>query len=710
MISADDLIELVRNYNPKTNVKRITQAFEYGAAMHEGQYRHSGEPYFIHPVAVAAILTEQRLDDATIITALLHDTIEDTKASYADVAEKFGSEVAGLVDGVTKLTNLQLSSVETQQAENFRKLFMAMSKDLRVILVKLADRLHNMRTIKSMRPEKQVQKARETMDIYAPLAGRMGMQWMREELEDLSFRVLNPEGRQSIIRRFITLQRESGDVIPRITRDMRRELEKADIEAEVFGRAKKPYSIWRKMQEKDQGFSRLSDIYGFRIITGSEEDCYRALGAIHQRWKSVPGRFKDYISQPKTNGYRSIHTTVSGRDGKRVEVQIRTRQMHDVAETGVAAHWSYRDGVRSENPFAVDPAKWIASLTEQFDAEEDHEDFLEAVKLEMYSDQVFCFTPKGDVIKLPRGATPIDYAYAIHTRIGHACVGAKVDGIRVPLWTRLKNGQSIEIITAEGQSPQVSWLEIATTGKARTAIRRALREADRERFIRLGRELARSAFEHVGRKATDKVLDTASKHLRISGGDELLARLGSAELTAHDVVQAVYPDLARDEGDQISPRRAVIGLSPGQSFERAACCQPLPGERIVGITFRGKGVVVHAIDCERLSDYEDQPERWVDLHWHGGTHPAVYGATIDLTIGNDAGVLGRICTLIGEKKANISNLEFVDRKPDFYRLMIDVELRDAEQLHSLMLTLEADSDVAAVERFRRKVRVHARAS
>ena len=710
MISSDDLIELVRNYNPKTNTKRLAEAYEFGLSMHAGQFRHSGEPYFSHPVAVAAILTEQRLDDATIITALLHDTIEDTKTSYSEVAQKFGEEVAGLVDGVTKLTNLQLSSVETKQAENFRKLFMAMSKDLRVILVKLADRLHNMRTIKSMRAEKQVQKARETMDIYAPLAGRMGMQWMREELEDLSFRVLNPEGRQSIIRRFITLQRESGDVIPRITGDMRVELEKTGIDAQVFGRAKKPYSIWRKMQEKGQGFSRLSDIYGFRIITESEEDCYRALGAIHQRWRAVPGRFKDYISQPKTNGYRSIHATVSGRDGKRVEVQIRTRQMHDVAETGVAAHWSYRDGVRTENPFAVDPARWIASLTEQFDAEEDHEDFLEAVKLEMYSDQVFCFTPKGDVIKLPRGATPIDYAYAIHTRIGSACVGAKVDGIRVPLWTRLKNGQSVEIITAEGQTPQVSWLEIATTGKARTAIRRALREVDRERFVKLGRELARSAFEHIGRKATDKALDTASKHLRIKNRNELLARLGSAELTAHDVVQAVYPDQTRDDTDQISPRRAVIGLAPGQSFERAPCCRPLPGERIVGITFRGKGVVVHAIDCDRLGEYEDQPERWLDLHWHGGTHPAVYDLTLDLTIGNDAGVLGRICTLIGERKANISNLEFIDRKPDFYRLMIDVELRDVEQLHSLMLTLEADSDVAAVERYRKKVLPHARAS
>ncbi|WP_050928612.1 RelA/SpoT family protein [Aestuariivita boseongensis] len=700
MITADDLIALVRAYNPKTNAERIAAAYEFGREMHEGQFRHSGEPYFSHPVAVAAILTEQRLDDAAIITALLHDTIEDTKASYSEVTKRFGDEVAMLVDGVTKLTNLQLSSHETKQAENFRKLFMAMSKDLRVILVKLADRLHNMRTIKAMRPDKQAQKARETMDIYAPLAGRMGMQWMREELEDLSFRVLNPEGRQSIIRRFITLQKESGDIIHRITSDMRAELAKSGIEAEVFGRAKKPYSIWRKMQEKDQGFSRLSDIYGFRIITDTEEDCYRTLGAIHRRWRAVPGRFKDYISQPKSNGYRSIHTTVSGRDGKRVEVQIRTRQMHDVAETGVAAHWSYRDGVRSENPFAVDPAKWIASLNEQFEGEDDHDEFLEAVKLEMYSDQVFCFTPKGDVVKLPRGATPIDFAYAIHTRIGSAIVGAKVDGLRVPLWTRLKNGQSVDIITAEGQTPQASWLEIATTGKAKTAIRRSLREVDRERFIKLGQELARAAFEHVGRKATDKALDTAAKHLRLDNRDVLLARLGSAEITGHDVVQAVYPELAPDEGDQISPRRAVIGLQAGQSFERAPCCQPLPGERIVGITFRGKGVVVHAIDCDRLGEYEDQPDRWVDLHWHAGTHPPIYSATLDLTIGNDAGVLGRICTLIGEKKANISNLNFVDRKPDFYRLLIDVELRDIEQLHSLMLALEAESDVAALERHR----------
>ena len=379
---------------------------------------------------------------------------------------------------------------------------------------------------------------------------------------------------------------------------------------------------------------------------------------------------------------------------------MRTRQMHDVAESGVAAHWSYRDGVRTENPFAVDPAKWISGLTEQFDAEEDHDEFLEAVKLEMYSDQVFCFTPKGDVTKLPKGATPIDFAYAIHTRIGHACVGAKVDGIRVPLWTRLRNGQSVQVITAAGQTPQVSWLDIATTGKARTAIRRALRELDRERFVRLGQELARSAFEHVNKKATDKALETAARALRVGDVTELLARLGAAVITAHDVVQAVYPELTNAEGDEISPRRAVIGLQPGQNFKRAKCCEPLPGERIIGIATRGEGVEIHAADCARLVEFEDQPERWMDVNWHSGTHPAVYDTTLEVTIGNDAGVLGRMCTLIGEKKANISNLEFVDRKPDFYRLMVNVELRDVEQLHSLVLMLEAESDVAAVARFR----------
>ncbi len=699
MIDVDGLIALVRNYNPRPNEDLIRQAYAYGRKMHEGQFRHSGEEYFSHPVAVAAILTEQKLDDATIITALLHDTIEDTKSTYSEISEIFGAEIAELVDGVTKLTNLQLNSTETKQAENFRKLFMAMSKDLRVILVKLSDRLHNMRTIRSMNPEKQSGKARETMDIFAPLAGRMGMQWMREELEDLAFRVLNPEARNSIMRRFITLQRESGDVIEKITGDIREELEVSDIRADVSGRAKKPHSIWRKMEEKEQGFSRLSDIYGFRIVTDTDEDCYKALGAIHRRWRAVPGRFKDYISQPRTNGYRSIHTTVSGRDGKRVEVQIRTREMNEVAEAGVAAHWAYRDGQRVENPFAVDPAKWIASLTEQFENAEDHDEFLEHVKLEMYADQVFCFTPKGDVVKLPRGATPLDYAYAIHTRIGASCVGARVDGIRVPLWTRLKNGQSVDIITAEGQSPQSSWVDIVVTGRAKAAIRRSLREEDRGRFIKLGRELARVAFDHVGKRATEKALSTAAKQLGLDGAEDLLARLGSADLPARDVVQALYPELA-EVGEEVDMERAVVGLSPNQTFKRAACCQPVPGERIVGITYRGQGVVIHAIDCAALGEFDDQSNRWVDLQWHSGQHGPVHTVSFDLTIRNDAGVLGKICTLIGEQRANISDLHFLDRKPDFFRLIVEVDLRDAEHMHAIMLALEAESEVASIGRYR----------
>ena len=699
MIDVEDLIALVHNYNPRTNADLIRKAYAYGKQMHDGQLRKSGEPYFSHPVAVAAILTEQHLDDATIVTALLHDTIEDTKSTYTEVARLFGEEVAELVDGVTKLTNLQLSSAESKQAENFRKLFMAMSRDLRVILVKLADRLHNMRTIRSMAPEKQAQKARETMEIYAPLAGRMGMQWMREELEDLSFKVLNPEARNSIIRRFITLQREAGDVVHKITADVHTEMEKAQIEADVFGRAKKPYSIWRKMQEKNLAFSRLSDIYGFRIITRDVADCYRILGAIHQRWRAVPGRFKDYISQPKSNGYRSIHTTVSGRDGKRVEVQIRTRQMHEVAEAGVAAHWSYREGVRAQNPFAVDPAKWIASVTDRLD-DEDNTDFLENVKLEMFTDQVFCFTPKGDVIQLPRGATPLDYAYAIHTRIGNSCVSAKIDGIRVPLWTRLKNGQSVEIITAEGQRPQASWIDIVTTGRAKAAIRRSLREEDRGRFVKLGAELARVAFDHVGRKVNDKALRTAAKMLGVADENDLLARIGSAEITARRVVEALYPELAMSKAEEVDARRPIVGLTADQNFRRADCCQPVPGERIVGITYPKRGVIVHAIDCPALVEFEEKPLRWVDLHWHAGRHAAVHTISLEITISNDTGVLGRVCTLIGEQRANISDLKFTERKPDFYRLVIDVDLRDVEHLHMVMTALEAESDVAQVSRYR----------
>lgn len=695
MIDAQELVEKIKAYNPKVNEKLIKDTYAYAEKMHRGQKRRSGEPYIMHPIAVAEILAGQKLDDSTIATAILHDTLEDTKSTFKQISEKFSPEIARLVDGVTKLTNIELSSKETKQAENFRKLFLAMSEDVRVLLVKLGDRLHNMRTIKHMPLEKQAKKAQETMDIFAPLAGRMGMQEMREELEDLSFHVLNSEARNSIMRRFITLRSQSGDLISQIAADIKAELAQGNVDAEVSGREKKPYSIWRKMEEKKQGFSRLSDIYGFRIVTKSEEDVYRALGVVHQRWRAVPGRFKDYISQPKSNGYRSIHTTVSGRDGKLVEIQIRTQEMHEVAEVGVAAHWAYRDGQRAINRFSVDPVEWLSTLTERMDEQEDDEEFFEHVKLEMFADQVFCFTPKGDVIKLPRGATPIDFAYAIHTRIGSACVGAKVDGQRVPLWTRLRNGQSIEIQTAVGQRPQVSWMDMAATGRARSAIRKSLREEHREGHIKLGRELARVALEHIGKKATDKALATAAKKLGLKSAPDLLASLGSADMTGADLVKALYPQLLHDESGAVNqPAGSIIGLNADQFADPAQCCQPLPGERIVGIATHGKGVMVHAIDCETLVEYEEQPHRWIDLRWTDGRGPAVNRTTIEITMANDAGVLGRICTTIGEQRSNIADLRLIDKKPDFYRVEIDIEVRDVEHLQHVITAVEADSDVA----------------
>jgi guanosine-3',5'-bis(diphosphate) 3'-pyrophosphohydrolase len=701
MIDADDLLSLVRNYNPKTNEALIRGAYDYARRMHEGQKRHSGEPYFTHPVAVAAILTEQRLDDATIMTALLHDTIEDTKGTYSEIAEEFGTDVAELVDGVTKLTNLELSSRETKQAENFRKLFMAMSKDLRVILVKLADRLHNMRTIRHMPPEKQAKKAHETMDIYAPLAGRMGMQWMRDELEDLSFRVLNPDARASIIRRFITLQKETGDVIPKITDDIER----------VAGKTRRRR---RRVRPREKAVLDLAQDAGERARLLAPVGHLRVPRHHPDRGRLLPRAGRDSPALARGAGaVQGLHQPaeverlpVDPHDGLGARRQAgggadphpadaRSGRGRRRRALGLPRRGAHAEPLcRRSRPLAGEPDRTVrdrggprrVSRTRQA-----RDVFRPGVLLHA----------KGRRGEAAEGATPIDFAYAIHTRIGHSCVGARLDGLRVPLWTRLKNGQSVEILTAEGQTPQATWLDIATTGRAKAAIRRNLREVDRERYIKLGRELARVAFEQIGKKSTDKALATAAKMLNLSEGDEVLARIGSAELSARAVVAALYPEVGHDENQgEVEARRAVIGLPPGASTRRAQCCQAVPGERIVGITYPGKGPIVHAIDCEALAAFDDMPDRWIDLHWTDGRHAPVHNVTVDVTMSNEKGVLGRICTLIGEQNANISDLHFMDRKPDFYRLLIDLDVRDAEHLHAVMMAVEADSDVAAVQRFR----------
>ncbi len=703
LLSADDLIDAIKEYNPSTNVDLIEKAYHFGLNAHAGQVRKSGEPFFSHPVQVAKILSELKLDDASIITALLHDTIEDTNKSFRDVSDLFGSEIANLVDGVTKLSNLEVVSLERKQAENFRKLIVAISKDLRVLLVKLADRLHNMRTIRAVNNDRQLVKANETMDIYAPLAGRMGIQSIRDELEDLSFRILNPEGRNSIIRRFLKLKKESDDLIPKIINDIENQLASVGVKAIVSGREKKPYSIWRKIQDKQQAFYKLSDIFGFRIITNNENDVYTALGAVHSRWSAVPGRFKDYISQPKSNGYRSIHTTVSGRDGKRVEVQIRTKEMHDVAETGVAAHWSYRNGERFENPFAVDPSGWFRRISEEFIWVENSDDFIEQMKLEMFQDKVFCFTPKGEVVKLPRGATPLDFAYTIHTSIGDNCVGSEVDGIKVPLWTRLRNGQSVKIVTASGQKPSASWEEMVVTGRAKAAIRKSIREERRGENIKLGKEIARVSLERIGKKLTDNAIKIAAEKFGLKDEDSVLAALGSVQFTGFDLVNSLYPELINTKSAPLpSDQDSInfIGLSPDSNGSPAPCCLPIPGDPIVGIAQKKRGVVVHAIDCALLAAFESKPYLWLEVRWPSGSNKPVHSTSIEVTMVNSVGVLGRICTLIGEQGANISDLNFVMRKPDFYKTVFELTVRDLKHLHNIITSIQVDMDVSEASRYR----------
>ncbi len=707
MIRQFELVERVREYNPNTNEALLNRAYVFGAKAHTNQTRASGEPYFGHPLEVAAILTDLQLDDASIVTALLHDTIEDTPATREEISRLFGAEIADLVDGVTKLTQLELASTETAQAENFRKLLLAMAADVRVILVKLADRVHNMRTLGHLSPEKRHRIAHETMDIYAPLAGRMGMQSIRVELEDLAFEVLNPEARTSIMRRFLKLKRNTGDLIPQISDEISETVDVTGVTVEVQGREKRPYSIWRKMEEKQTSFSQLSDIYGFRVLCDTEEDCYHALGAIHRHWRSVPGRFKDYISGPKANGYRSIHTTVYGAGAMRVEMQIRTGAMHEVAETGVAAHWAYKDGRRVQNPFAVDPFKWLRDLVARLEKGDEPQEFLEHVKLDMFTDQVFCFTPEGDVVGLPRGATPIDFAYAIHTNVGDHCAGALIDGRRVPLWTKLRNGQQIEIITAKGQTPSPHWEDIAQTGRAKAAIRRALRDRLRDEQVALGRDLAEQGFAHAGRSGGEKAFAAAAAKLGFRSVDEMLVHLATGEATGRQLVEAVYPSQPTSsptEGAaaarfEPTPSKTIVrGIRRGSAIRFCTCCWPIPGDRIIGLSRKG-GVVVHAISCPLLAEFEDDLEHWHDLTWDPeASKKATNVARLDLTLANQPGTLGTVCTLVGEQQANIDNLGVTTRKPDFFLMSVDVEVRDVKHLSDILTALRAQSFVNQVER------------
>ncbi|MCW5735090.1 MAG: bifunctional (p)ppGpp synthetase/guanosine-3',5'-bis(diphosphate) 3'-pyrophosphohydrolase [Enhydrobacter sp.] len=726
MIRQFELVERVHSYDPDADEDVLNRAYVYGLKKHGTQLRASGDPYFSHPVEVAGILAEMRLDTSSIVTGLLHDTLEDTDATRDELARLFGDEVAKLVDGVTKLSRLEVQSETTKEAENLRKLVLAMSTDIRVLLVKLADRLHNMRTLHHIKePARRKRIARETMDLYAPLASRIGMEKVKRELEELAFGELNPDGRASVLARFGYLREKGEQIVPEIEAELVKTLADGGLAAQVSGREKTPYSIWRKMQQKNVSFEQLADIMAFRIIVADIAQCYQALGLLHGRFQVLPQRFKDYISVPKPNGYRSLHTGVIGPHGQRIEIQIRTGEMQEQAERGVAAHWIYKQGGPSTD---APQYAWLRSLIEILDKSSNAEDFLEHTKLEMFQDQVFCFTPKGKLISLPRGATPIDFAYAVHSQVGDTCVGARINGRMLPLRTQLSNGDQIEIVTSKAQTPSPTWERFAVTGKARAAIRRFIRLRQREQYLQLGRSLLEKTFHEEGYEVTEKGLDGVKANFKQASTDDLIANVGAGLVGSREVLMAVYPGLKQQRktpvgssgGDVVQITRArgkvsklrdaaatehgqiaITGLIPGMAVHFARCCHPLPGDRIVGIITTGKGVTIHTIDCATLESFSDTPERWIDVGWEAvGDGGAAYTGRLKVTVANQPGSLSSLSTVIARHDGNISNLRIVNRSMDFFDMVIDVEVADVKHLADITAALRATPAINAVERAR----------
>jgi GTP pyrophosphokinase len=730
-----ELVERVRRYNPNTDEALLNRAYVYAMKAHGAQTRASGAPYISHPLEVAAILTDLKLDDSTIVAALLHDTIEDTRVTRAEISRKFGKDIGDLVDGLTKIKKLDLVSKRAEQAENLRKLLLAIADDVRVLLVKLADRLHNMRTLQYVPEDKRNRIAEETLDIYAPLAGRMGMHDMREELEDLAFRQLSPEAYRSIEVRLVALREKNKHLIEEIEGELTGALAAKRIRARVKGREKKHYSIWKKMERKAIGFEQLSDIYGFRVVVGSIEECYRAIGVVHTRWPVVPGRFKDYISTPKQNDYRSIHTTVVGPGRQRVELQVRTRAMEDVAEYGIAAHALYKDSEGSPTEMLSRDSgayTWLRRTIELLAEGSNPEEFLEHTKLELFHDQVFCFTPKGRLIALPRKATPIDFAYAVHTDVGNNAIGCKINGKVAPLVSELITGDEVEIIRGKGHTPPAAWESIVVTGKARAAIRRATRSAVRKQYTGLGRRVIERAFVRAGQPFSEERLQASLSRLARATLDDVYASVGRGEIRADDVVKAVHPDwraerkvpekAPRSEGwfglARVSslkfrmpgfrggdvpgapstpiPIRGINGDLPVRFSPKGGA---LPGDRIVGILTPGEGITIYPIQSPSLKEFDDKPERWLDVRWDvDEAAPQRFPAQIMVTASNAPGTLAQIAQVISDHAGNIDNIRMARRAPDFTELTIDVEVYDVKHLNAIIAQLRTKAVVSSAER------------
>ncbi|MDA9424110.1 MULTISPECIES: RelA/SpoT family protein [Bradyrhizobium] len=722
MMRQYDLVERVRSYNPNTNEDLLNRAYVYAMKAHGSQTRASGDPYFSHPLEVAAILTDLKLDDATIVAALLHDTIEDTEATRAEIDQIFGPEIGALVEGLTKLKRLELVSREAKQAENLRKLLLAIADDVRVLLVKLADRLHNMRTLDFVPTESRRRIAEETLDIYAPLAGRMGMQEMREELEDLSFRTLDPEAYSVVMQRLDALAERNRNLIGEIEDQLSNNLRHRGLGARVYGRRKKPFSIWTKMERKSVGFEQLSDIFGFRLVVNDIEACYRALGIVHTTWPVVPGRFKDYISTPKQNDYRSIHTTVIGPGNQRVELQIRTEAMDQIAERGIAAHVFYKEGVGSPTEFLKRESTafaWLRHTIGILSESANPEEFLEHTKLELFHDQVFCFTPKGKLIALPRHANVIDFAYAVHTDVGNSAVGCKINGKFAPLSSELQNGDEVEVLTSEAQSaPPSAWETLAVTGKARAAIRRATRTAVRDQYVGLGRRIVERLFERAKIEYADDKLKGALPRLARTSIEDVMAAVGRGEIKASHVARAMYPDYKEERIARYGVKKGLAAKLKEKSSEpRSPVAIPIrginsdlpvkfapnggavPGDRIVGIVTPGEGITIYPIQAPALKDFEEEPERWLDVRWDiEDSAPQRFPARIKVENVNEPGALAQIATVIAEHDGNIDNISMQRRSPDFTETTIDLEVYDLKHLSAILAQLRAKAVVAKVER------------
>src|SRR5450830_344887 len=734
MMRQYDLIERVRRYNPNTNEALLNRAYVYAMKAHGEQRRASGDPYFSHPIEVAAILTDLKLDDSTIAAALLHDTIEDTAATRTEIDSLFGADIGALVEGLTKLKRLDLVTKEAKQAENLRKLLLAIADDVRVLLIKLADRLHNMRTLDYMPIETRRRTAEETLEIYAPLAGRMGMHEMREELDDLAFRELYPEAYEVVSGRLNALADRNKLLISEIEKQLTKKIADRGIEAVVRGRRKRAYAIWRKMERKSVGFEQLSDIFGFRVIVKTLADCYQALGIVHTTWPVVPGRFKDYVSTPKANDYRSIHTTVIGPSQQRVELQIRTIEMHEIAEYGIAAHALYKDSAGSPTELLSRESTayaWLRRTIELLAEGSNPEEFLEHTKLELFHDQVFCFTPKGKLIALPRKATPIDFAYAVHTVVGNATVGCKINGQIAPLTSELGNGDEVEIITAKAQTaPPTAWESIVVTGKARAAIRRATRAAVRTQYTGLGRRIVERLFQRAKIAYSDEKLTGALPRLARTSLEDVMAAVGRSELKASDVARAMYPDYKEERAAAMAakpksesgwfglkkltsvkfkvpgtgtgtqgPAIPIRGINGDLPVSFAPDGGAVPGDRIVGILTPGEGITIYPIQSHALSEFEDKPERWLDVRWdEEASTPRRFPARIAVQSVNEPGSFAQIAQVIAEHDGNIDNIRMTRRAPDFTDVLIDLEVYDLKHLTDIIAQLRAKAVVAKAER------------